>query len=91
MIVKRAHVRHTFGAEVTAGWTPPHAPRPPRTAARTVDLDVQIERTDGGFILAWIGPQPEYCGDLWYIELRYAEHGAEELFGISADRWEPAV
>jgi hypothetical protein len=30
--------------------------------------------------------QPEHCGDHWYIELPYAEHAAEELFGVSSDQ-----
>jgi hypothetical protein len=62
-----------------------------RTPARTVDLLVQIEQTDGGFLLECIGPEPEFCGDHWYIELPYAEHAAEELFGIAANQWEAAA
>ena len=89
-ILKQARVQHTFGNEEASGWVPPHAPQPPRAQRRIVDLLVQIERTDGGFILRWIGPSREYCGDHWYIELPYAENGAEELFGITDDQWEDA-
>ncbi len=84
-IIKTAHVRHTFGNEDASGWNLPHTRNLPEG---TVDLLVQIERVDGGYVLEWAGPSPEYSGTHWYIELPYAEHGAEELFGISADQWE---
>ena len=90
-IIKQARVRHTFGGEDASGWLPPNASQPPRTSEHTVDLVVQIERTDGGFILQWTGPTPEYSGDNWYMELPDAEQAADELFGISSDRWEPAA
>lgn len=32
--------------------------------------------------------QHTFGGDHWYIELPYAEHAAEELFGITSDQWE---
>jgi hypothetical protein len=54
-------------------------------------LDIWIEEVDGGFILQWDGPSPEYSGDHWYQDLVYAEHAAEELFGITRRDWEPAV
>lgn len=90
-IIKKTKVRHTFGGDDASGWIPPHTPTPPRTPQHTVDLVVQIEQLDGGFILQWMGPSHEFCGDHWYIELPYAEHAAEELFAISSDQWEPAA
>ena len=87
-VLKQAHVRRTFDREESAGWIPPHAPMAPRAPERTVDLLVQIERRDDGFVLQWIGPAPEFCGDHWYVDLAYAEHAAEELFGIGSDQWE---
>jgi hypothetical protein len=82
---------HSFGDEAPAGWIPPNAARPPRTPKRTVLLDISIEELDGGFILQWDGPAQEYSGDLWYQDLAYAEHAAEELFGVTRADWEPAV
>lgn len=90
-VVKRARVRHIFGGEESSGWVPPHAPAPPRTPTRTVDLLVEIESTGQGFTLAWSGPEAVDCGDLWFIELQFAEHAAEELFGITGEHWEPAT
>jgi hypothetical protein len=90
-IIKRARVSHTFGSEDVSGWIPPHAPEPPRTNKATVDLAVQIERVEGGFVLQWFGPAPEYCGYHRYIELRFAEHAAEELFGITTERWDSTL
>ena len=87
-ILRQAHVRHTFGGEDTSGWIPPHAPMPPRTPQRTVDLLVQIQHADDGFILQWSGPELADCGSHWYAELAYAEHAAEELFGITSNHWE---
>ncbi|MEO7456324.1 MAG: hypothetical protein ABIY52_08680 [Gemmatimonadaceae bacterium] len=87
-ILKQAHIECTFGGEDASGWLPPHAPTPPRTPERTVDLLVQIEGSGGGFILQWTGPEREFCGDHWYSELPFAEHAAEELFGITGDDWD---
>jgi hypothetical protein len=89
-VIRRARVRHTFGDREPTGWIPPHAARPPRGATVSVDLEVTIETEGDGYSLTWIGSRPEYCGDHWYMEIEYAEHAAEELFGISDKDWEPA-
>lgn len=81
---------HTFGDEAPSGWFPPPA-GPPRTPKRTVMLDISVEEVDGGYILEWSGPSPEYSGDHWYQDLAYAEHAAEELFGITRSNWVHAV
>ena len=62
--------------------------QPARRQGRTVKVDVWIEQVDGGYVLQWEGGDPAYCGDLWYEDLDYAEHGAEEMFGIGPDDWE---
>jgi hypothetical protein len=87
-IIKKAQLRHTFRATDTTGWIPPHHPQRV-VPERTVDLVVQIERVEGGFVLRWIAPQQEDSGEHWYIGLAYAEHAAEELFGISSSQWDP--
>ena len=53
-----------------------------------VKVDVWIEQVDGGYVLQWDGGDPAYSGDMWYEDLDYAEHGAEEMFGIGPDDWE---
>jgi hypothetical protein len=90
-VIRRARARHIFGDQQASGWIPPHAARPPRTLGVEVDLEVMIETDGDGYSLTWIGPAPEYCGDHWYMEIEYAEHAAEELFGISDKDWEPAA
>ena len=90
-IIRQARIRHTFGDEEPSGWLPPHAARPPRTPRRVVPLVVTIEQTDAGFVLEWEDPEREYSGDHWYAELKYAEHAAEELFGITCDGWDSAA
>ena len=78
---------HRFGDKDISGWVPPHAPTSPRGP---VSLDVTIEQMDDGFVLRWLGPSAEYSGEHAYDELRYAEHAAEELFGIQEEDWERA-
>jgi hypothetical protein len=83
---------HAFGDDQPAGWLPPHAPEPPRAPRSTVLLDISIEeRDDGGFVLRWTGPGSKYSGDHRYENLAYAEHAAEELFGVTRADWESAV
>jgi hypothetical protein len=67
------------------------AARPPRTPRVEVDLEVTIETDGDGYSLTWIRPRTEYCGDHWYIEIEYAEHAVQELFGISDKDWEPVA
>ena len=85
------HRSHSFGEDKPAGWHPSNPPRPPRAPKRTVLLDLAIAESEGGFALQWTGPAPEYSGDLWFAELAYAEHAAEELFGVTRADWESAV
>jgi len=86
-VVKQARVRHTSAPADASGWIPPNAPMQ-HTLEGTVDLVVQIVRADAGFRLQWIGAESEFSGEHWYAELPYAEHAAEELFGISSTHWE---
>ena len=89
-IIKQLNgLEHTFGEnspeedrEDEEGSEPSAAPR------KTVKVDVWIEKVDSGYVLQWDGGHPAYCGDLWYEDLDYAEHGAEEMFGIGPDDWD---
>ena len=72
------------------GWLPPNAATPQRTPEHAVTLDVTLAAADGGFILEWQGPAPEYSGDNWYSDLPSAEAAAQDLFGVGADDWTPA-
>ncbi len=90
-VIRETRIEHTFGGEEASGWLPPHAAAPLRTPKRIVPLRVTITDVDGGYILAWEGPTPHDCGDHWYLELEYAEHAAEELFGITSESWPSAA
>jgi len=88
-IIKQLNgLQHSFGQDASDGWENDEAPEPPRSAKRTVKVDVWIEQVDGGYVLQWDGGDPAHSGDMWYEDLDYAEHGAEELFGIGPDDWE---
>ena len=81
-------LQHTFGEDAPDGWENEETPHPPRAPKRSVKVDVWIEQVDGGYVLQWDGGDPAYSGDMWYEDLDYAEHGAEEMFGIGPDDWE---
>ena len=90
-MLREARITHTFGGEESSGWVAPHEATAPRGAPRTVPLLVTIEQTHEGFVLSWEGPEEAYSGDHTYPELKYAEHAAEELFGITSDAWDGAA
>jgi hypothetical protein len=79
-------LKHTFGENEPQGGEDDEEPGTPRR--RTLKVDVWIEQVDSGYTLQWDAGDPAYSGDLWYEDLDYAEHGAEEMFGIGPDDWD---
>lgn len=90
-VIRETHVNHTLGGERASGWIPRQALSPPRTPEWRAHLHISIDEVEGGYILKWQGPTAHESGDHWYSELPYAEHAAEELFGITSDDWSPAA
>ena len=87
-IIKQVNgLDHVFSGENPEGAEDDELSGPP-AARRTVKVDVWIEKVDSGYVLQWDGGDPAYSGDQWYEDLDYAEHGAEEMFGIGPDDWD---
>ena len=51
-------------------------------------VDVRIIQRENSFLLCWISFDSVHTGQHAYPELKFAEHAAEELFGISASDWD---
>jgi hypothetical protein len=88
-IIKQLNgLQHRFGENEPDGGENDESPEAPPAAGRTVKVDVWIEQVESGYVLQWDGGDPAYSGDMWYEDLDYAEHGAEEMFGIGPDDWD---
>ena len=77
-----------FGGEEHEGWLPDGASLPKPTPCETVELDIRIEATDGGYLLIWVGQNRRYCGDTWHETVQDAERQAELQFGITGRDWQ---
>jgi hypothetical protein len=88
-IIKQLNgLKHTFGENAPEGGEDDESPEPRKPPRKTMKIDVWIEQVDSGYTLQWDGGDPAYSGDVWYEDLDYAEHGAEEMFGIGPDDWD---
>src|SRR5687767_2864454 len=85
----------TLGGEEHTGWLPSDAVRPRPTPAEREVVDVQIESTDGGYLLAWAArpsptcreSRPPKVGDTWHQTIEEAEAAAREAFGNQHEHW----
>jgi hypothetical protein len=84
-----------FGGEEHSGWLPPEAVTPRPTPVERELLDVQIESTDGGYLLTWAARSSPTCrdslppktGDTWHETIEDAEAPARDAFGIEHEHW----
>jgi hypothetical protein len=78
----------TFGGEIHRGWLPRGAARPKPTNERIANLQITIERDDGGYLLIWEELAADERGDVWYGSLDEAIAAAEEFFGVPKSQWQ---
>jgi hypothetical protein len=84
-----------FGGEQHSGWLPPNAVTPRPTPVERELVDVQIESTDGGYLLTWAARPSSTCrelrppkaGDTWHQTIEDAETAARVSFGIQHEHW----
>ena len=76
-----------FGGEEHSGWLPPGATKPLPTPIENVILDLEIEATEGSFILCWSSNDGLYSGDNWYEQLNDVVAAASDLFGVEPSQW----
>ena len=85
----------TFGGEADTGWLPPGFITPQPTPIERELLDVEIEQTDGGYLLTWAARPSPTCrelrapkvGDTWHETIEDAKAAANASFGIKHEDW----
>jgi hypothetical protein len=76
-----------FGGEEPCGWLPQAAATPLQTPVEIVELDFEIQETDGGYLLTWQGTDRRHCGDTWHESVGDALDQATLWFGIEPEEW----